>query len=272
MAAQHPTNPYSLAHEVQADGSVTFKCSQDVSANPWLALPPHHAVVVQTQSFWTAVGASTAANGWEETKWTALTWIDWELGDGTGGHAVRGVYRRDETGENLGYSIALYNEAGLRVVTIRGRGVVFRNRNFEAWRKAAKDEAKSAAPLESFAYASDAALGLTQDERAMVAPFTKDSGFVDALVTAQNGFPPGNPVIGGSGDHVNSTHLHELARQALFLVKERNDIETSGTMELNRYVELGAPLRMNIAADEARRLVFKVEQVGKPCATITLRW
>lgn len=272
MAPQHPANPYSFAHEVRDDGTAAFECSQDAKANPWLTLPPHHPVVVQTQSFWTAVGASSALQGWEKTKWTALTWIDWELGDASAGHATRGVYRRDGGDESLGYFLDLFNKDGAPVVTIHGCGVVFRNRNFEEWRQNAKDEAHKAAPSQTFTYASAAALALSKDERVLVAPFTKGSSFVDALVTAENGFPPGNPVIGGSGDHVNSTHLHELARQALFLVKERADIDTSGTMELNRYVELGAPVRLNIVADEAGRMVFEVTQVGKSCATITLRW
>lgn len=272
MATQHPANPYSLAHEVQADGSVVFQCSRDVGANPWLTLPPHHAVVVQTQSFWTAVGASTALQNWEESKWTALTWIDWELGDASGGHAVRGVYRREDDGGALGYSIALFNEQGAKVVTIRGRGVIFRNRNFEAWRKTAKEEAKGTAPNEDFAYASPEALGLTENERVLVAPFEQGSGFVASLVTPANGFPPGNPLIGGSGDHVNSTHIHEIARQALLLVKGRTDIDTSGTMELKRYVELGVPMQLNILAEEERMARFELEQLGKVCSKIELRW
>ena len=106
----------------------------------------------------------------------------------------------------------------------------------------------------------------------MVAPFTAGKNCVEALVTRENGLPPGNTLIGGSGDHVNSTHIHDIARQALYLIKGRNDIDTSGTMALNRYVELGTPLKLNIRADEDRRAAFEVEQVGKSCAEITLRW
>lgn len=272
MASQHPTNLYSFAHEVQPDGSVTFECSRDLADNAWLALPPHHPIVVQTQSFWTAVGASTAAQGLEATKWTALTWIDWELGDGTGGHAASGVYRREGGEESLGYSIELFNAAGASVVAIRGRGVVFRNRNFEKWRQTSKEEARQAVPSHNFTYASREALGLRADEHPLVAPFDPDKAHVEALVTMENGLPPANPLIGGSGDHVNSTHFHELARQALFLLKKRTDIDTSGTMELNRYVELGTPLQLKISDDAERATTFELEQLGKPCAQIKLRW
>lgn len=277
MAPNYTANPYCSSIEVQADGSVTFACSQDKAANAWLTLPPHHPVVVQTQAFWTAVGASIALQGMEATQWSALTWIDWQLGSGNDGHAVRGTYRRDETSENPSYEVVLYNEAGATVVTIRGRGVIFRNRNFEAWRADAKaqarqDQAGQGESSTSFTYATPQALGLTKDERALVAPIAAGADHVEALVTAANGFPPGNPLIGGSGDHVNSTHFHEIARQATFLVKGRTDIETSGTMTLNRYVELGTPLRLNILDNAESHIAYEIEQLGKTCAQITLRW
>lgn len=272
MAAQHPANPYSFAHEVQSDGTVAFECSRDPAVNPWLQLPPHHPVVLQTQSFWTAVGAGTALQGWETTQWTALTWIDWELGDSGGGHAARGVYARDGEAENLGYSLDLFNDAGALVVAIRGRGVVFRTRNFEKWREGSKGEARKAAASHDFVFADAQALGLTENERVLVAPFQPGQPHVDALVTPENGLAPSNPLIGGSGDHVNSTHLHELARQALYLVKGRSDIDSSGTMSMKRYVELGTPLRLNIREEADNSIAFEVEQLGKVCSEIELRW
>ncbi|WP_298307750.1 hypothetical protein [uncultured Erythrobacter sp.] len=272
MAQQHPANPYSCAHEVQKDGTVAFECSQDAKANPWLTLPPHHPVVVQTQSFWTAVGAASALQGWEKTKWTALTWIDWELGDASAGHATRGVYCRDGQDDSLGYFLDLFNKDGAKVVSIHGRGVVFRNRNFEKWRKASKEEARKSTQSSAFTYSGREVLGLVKDERAFVAPYQSDNSHVDVLVTKENGLPPGNPLIGGSGDHVNSTHLHEIARQALFLIKGRTDIDTSGEMTMKRYVELGTPGRLKITSNEADSIGFELEQLGKPCAEITLRW
>lgn len=272
MAPQHPDNPYSFAHEVQSDGSVAFKCSRDPAVNPWLTLPPHHPVVLQTQSFWTAVGASSVLQGWEATQWTALTWIDWELGDASGGHVAKGVYARDGDAKNLGYSLNLFNEDDALVVAIRGKGVVFRTRNFEKWREGSKSEARKAIPTDDFIFASPEALGLTQHERVLVAPFEAKAGHVAALVTPENGLAPCNPLIGGSGDHVNSTHLHELGRQALFLIKKRSDIDTSGEMTMKRYVELGTPLTLNIREQAENRITFEVEQLGKACAEIALRW
>jgi len=272
MAPNYSVNPYASDCRVQDDGSVTFGCSQDTGINPWLTLPPHHPVVIQTQAFWTSVGASVTLNGMEATQWSALTWINWELGAGEGGHAVRGTYTRDQTSENQSYEVVLFNADGAPIVTIQGKGVVFRSRNFEQWREGSKEEARKAALPEGFTYVGRDALGLTEEERVLVAPFDPKSGFVEALVNAENGFPPGNPMIGGSGDHVNSTHFHELARQALFLIKGRTDIDTSGTMSLNRYVELGTPLRLKIREQAESSITFELEQLGKGCAEIGLRW
>lgn len=266
------SNPYASDYEIRSGGLVTFQCSQDAGALPWLKLPPHHPVVIQTQAFWTAVGASIALAGMEATQWSALTWIDWELGDASGGHATHGEYRRDEQSENPSYEVVLFNRQAQPIVTIRGRGVIFRNRNFEEWREGSKEKAREAAPAVDFKYAAPDALGLSEDERALVAPFDPQSGFVEALVTTENGFPPGNPMIGGSGDHVNSTHFHEIARQALCLIEGRADIDTSGEMSLNRYVELGTPLKLNIVENVEQRITFELEQLEKPCAQITLRW
>ncbi len=272
MPPNYTNNPYAHGHEVREDGSVIFQCSLDEDALPWLNLPPHHPVVIQTQAFWTAVGASVVLAGMEATQWTALTWIEWELGEVDGGHATHGEYRRDEQAEHPHYEIVLFNAAKRPIVTIHGRGVVFRNRNFDQWREGSKEAARKAKPDVDFAYASHSDLGLTEDERALVALFDPKNEFVEALVTPDNGFPPGNPLIGGSGDHVNSTHFHEIARQALYLIKGRRDIDTSGEMSLNRYVELGTPIRLHIREDAADRMTFELKQMDRACAEITLRW
>ncbi len=266
------SNPYASDFTIRPDGLVTFTCSQDADTLPWLTLSPHHPVVVQTQAFWTAVGASMTLGGMEDGQWSALTWAAWELGDASGGQATHGEYRPDQTSENPSYELVLFNEASKATVTFRGRGVIFRNRNFEKWREGSKTEAHAATPTSDFIYTEHTALGLRKDERVLVAPYDLQSGYVEALVTPENGFPPGNPLIGGSGDHVNSTHFHEIARQALFLIKERNDIDTSGEMSLKRYVELGTPLRLNIRNEAKDSMTFELQQLNKTCAEITLRW
>lgn len=266
------SNPYSSRHQVQDDGSVTFTCTTDPAAQQWLSLPPHHPVVIQTQAFWTAVGAIAALDGLESSQWSALTWVDWVLADGSGGHATSGIYRREEIKGHESYRIELFNQHNALVVTIRGRGVVFRNRNFEEWRAGSKEEAKKSAPPADFTFASKTDLSLSGDECALVAPYEAGAAYLDALVTARNGLPPGNPLIGGSGDHVNSTHMHELARQALFLIKRRSDIDADGEMHLNRYVELGTPIRLNIREEKDHSLELELEQLDRPCAQIKLHW
>ena len=264
------SNPYSSNHTVQEDGSVTFTCTTDPAAQVWLSLPPHHPVVIQTQAFWTAVGASVALEGLEATQWSALTWLDWVLGDTGHGHAATGVYRRVEIEANLGYQIELFNKAGALIVTVRGRGVVFRNRNFEEWREGSKNEARKAKAPAEFAFASREELGLADNECPLVGPLAPERAVVDALVTAQNGLAPGNPLIGGSGDHVNSTHIGEVARQAVRLLTGRKDIILkAGSMTLNRYVELGTPfgLLVNEISDTSAK--FTLEQLGRECSVIT---
>jgi hypothetical protein len=43
-------------------------------------------------------------------------------------------------------------------------------------------------------------------------------------------------------------------------------------MTLNRYVELGTPLRLNILDNAESHIAYEIEQLGKTCAQITLRW
>ncbi len=271
MAHSYP-NPYASDYTAQSDGSLRFQCSQDTHTLPWLTLPPHHPVVIQTQAFWTAVGAFMLLGGMEDGQWSALTWIDWELGDADGGHAAHGVYRSTELDGKQSYDVVLFNADGAAIVTIRGRGVVFRNRNFEKWREGSKGEARAATRTSDFVYAKPKDLNLRADERALVAPYNPATDFVEALATQENGFPPGNPLIGGSGDHVNATHFHEIARQALFLIKGRSDIDTSGEMSRKRYVELGTPLRLKIRDEAEDSITFELVQLDKSCAEITLRW
>lgn len=92
---------------------------------------------------------------------------------------------------------------------------------------------------------------------------------MEVLVRPENGASPRNRVIGGSGDHVNSTHLGEVTRQALCLVLGDPHLQiTGGEMHLNRYVELGAPFELG----ETGAMTFTLEQLGKPCAETDPRW
>lgn len=270
---QYP-DPYCFGYEQQADGTLAFECSDNVERFRWLALPPRHPAVIQTQNFWGSVGALITLEGEEATKWSALTWTEWECGEGEVGRAVRGVYERIEAEGGPAFAMAFFDTADREIVNMRGRGVVFRNRNFEKWREESKSEAQAKADPCEFRFASRMALGLSEKEFPFIAPLAgPDANAIDALVTRENGLPPYNPHLSGSGDHVNTTHFAEAARQAACLVSGDPDVVIKGgEMTLTRYVELGMPFRLNIADRGENSLMLELEQLERPCAQMTVRW
>ena len=266
-------DPYTIGHTRQDDGSLHFQCSCDAEAFPWLSLAPQHPVVIQTQQFWTSFGALVFEGGLEDGQWSALTWMDYALGDLDAGHAAHGVYSRIENERGPAFALTLFDAADREVVSMRGRGVVFRNRNFEEWREGSKSEAKEARSSVDFEYASPESLGLGEGEFAFVAPLVSGSNRIEALITPDNGMPPANRVISGSGDHVNSTHFGEVTRQALCLITGDPMVQiTGGEMHLKRYVELGTPFSLSFESHKAGAITFTLEQLGRECAVIDLRW
>ncbi|BDI60203.1 hypothetical protein [Qipengyuania nanhaisediminis] len=271
---------YTSNHEIDADGTVRFACSRDCGEWPWLALGPHHPVALQAQNFWASVGAANALGSMSEGQWSALTWTEWQCGAPRVGDAARGTYRREVSGDSDNFVIALFDEADREIVTMRGRGVVFRNRNFEQWREEAKRKAAASAPAKAppapSEMASRAALGLGQGEHPLIAPSTDNGGengedFI-GIVTPENAMPPNNRVLSGSGDHVNTVHMVEAARQALCLATgDPRPAIGGGEMTLKRYVELGTPFTLSLSHGEAGETRFTLDQLGRECAAMVLR-
>ena len=272
MARQF-TRSYSHSHTVADNGSVEFECSTDTAEWPWLTLGAHHPVVIQAQNFWTSVGAIMALGGMEDGQWSALTWTDWQCGEPSTDMAVRGRYERENSGDDETYVIELFDADARLIVRMRGRGVVFRNRNFEEWRNKSKQEAHRQANTKAVTFAPADALGLGPSEYPLIGSATGEATETfDALITSENGLPPANPMLGGSGDHVNSVHMIETARQALCLLEADPKVEIiGGEMELNRYVELGTPFKLRIEDRSAGTTRFALEQLDRTCAFLTLR-
>lgn len=271
--AQGAGESYAFDYERTGDGALGFRCSGDARRWPWLSLPPRHPLVIQTQNFWASFGALRFEGGLEEGQWSALTWTDWSLGDARAGHAVRGVYQKVEAEAGPAFGLTLFDAQDRSIVTTRGRGVVFRNRNFEKWREASKQVARKDRNACAFTYAEDAQLALGEGEFALVAPLAPGETRIEALVTPENGMPPANRVISGSGDHVNTTHFGEVTRQALCLVTRDPEVQvTGGEMTLKRYVELGTPFALTFERDDPGTITFTLEQLDKQCAQITLHW
>ena len=265
--------PYAFDFKREADQSLSFRCATNTADWGWLALSPQHPVVIQTQQFWTSYCAILFEGGMEEGQWSALTWMDYSLGDLGAGHAVRGVYTRVEAERGPAFALSLFDDQDREIVAMRGRGVVFRNRNFEQWREGAKSKAKVTRPSHPFTYASKTDLALGDGEFAFVAPLEGRAERVEALITHENGMPPANAVISGSGDHVNSTHFGEVTRQALCLLTDNPAVQVlGGEMDLNRYVELGTPFALKFSQPSDGSVTFTLEQLGKDCATVTLRF
>lgn len=267
-----PGPTYTNAHEVREDGIVSFACSTDTEQWPWLALPPQHPIVIQTQNFWSSVGASSALGTLEEGKWSALTWTDWELGDRNAGLATNGTFKRTQVGDELAFETRLFDTQDREIVRMRGKGVVFRTRNFEEWRAEKKRKAVAPEAPEEFVYAPRDRLGLSEREPPLISPIDNGTD-ARALITAENGLMPGHPFFSGSGDHVNAPHLAEVGRQVASLLTDGTPILIAhGEMDMHRYVELGCPFEIELTEHGAASATMEIEQLGRSCATLSLRW
>ncbi|MEP3049838.1 MAG: hypothetical protein ABJP48_10225 [Erythrobacter sp.] len=271
------TRAYTSDHQVQPDGSVRFGCSNDQHEWPWLNLPAQHPLVIQTQNFWTSVGATDALGTRDESKWSALTWTDWHLGEPQSGQAVSGHFVPSGDEDEIAFSTTLFDAQDRLIVTMNGKGVIFRNRNFETWREGSKKQArKQTTPPAGFAYATRAMLDLPPQEPPLLAPLgIDDSGRLStaALITKENGLIPGHPYFSGSGDHVNTPHLAEIGRQVVSLLNQgRSPVINFGEMDMHRYIELGTAIDIVIDQHSECAANLAIHQLGKSCATITMRW
>lgn len=258
---------FTSDHVVHADGSVDFACSQDDRLWPWSALDPHHPGAIQALSYWVSVESAMALGKWDPDKWSALTWTRWQCGDPGVGRLAGGTYTRSTIDGKESFSIYLRDAAGRDICRLDGRGVVFRTRDFEKWRKPDKQAAPKALS-DSFAFASDALLGLAPGERPFLSPLHADSA--TALIDAANGMPPGHPWLDGSGDHVNSAHLAEVARQFTSLLRGGQPFRVTGAeMRFDHYVELGSPFEVERVDSNSGAVTMQVRQAGRDCTRIT---
>ncbi|MEP5937971.1 MAG: hypothetical protein ABJ239_06560 [Erythrobacter sp.] len=269
-----PDKSYIYDPELIGEDSVAFACSTDVKAWPWLALPPHNPGAINAQSFWTSIGASRARNTMDEDKWSALTWTRWECGDDYAAHAVRGTYDGGRSDGRISFTTTLYDVHDRLVVKVLGKGVIFQNRDFESWRAKAKQQAEMVPDLSDFDFAQHGKLGLTDGEHPFVSPLTgADGRSLQGLITKENGLMPGNRYFGGSGDHVNSTHLAELSRQALSLLHDGVNVKvTGGEMTMHRYVELGSIIDVTVSNRDAEKIELKFAQAGHDCTSVSLQF
>lgn len=260
--AQLPDTRFCEAHGILRDGSVPLTCSGDQQAWPWLVLDPHHPIVVQTVNFWASVEAGLLKGNWEEGQWTALTEMEWECGAPGCGHAHHGLADYFDQGSKQHFRLTLFDANGHLVYRVSGAGVVFRNRDFEGWRDASKQAAADLV-AEDFTFAPDDRVQAPCPGGSVLAALASpDARTAQGLVTAENGLPPGNPYMSGSGDHVNATHLAEAVRQFAALTGgAKQPYPRAGSARFTHYVELGVPFEVSGDGRETQ-----VHQNGKLCA------
>ena len=267
-----PAKSFTHSHEVGEDGCVHFRCSEDVSLWRWLELAPGHPIIVQVANYWVSVECSTFRGTFDPTKWSALVWTEWHCGSRDTGHPVRGVMGPlGEDGE-LGFAIELFDAQDRPAFSMKGRGVVFRTRNFEGWRGESKTKLAREDAAEGFTYATKAAVGAGPNEFSFLAPVAMgDTITCEGLITPLNGLPPAHPYISASGDHVNAAHIAEAARQFLALFKGNPAIRVSGgEITFKHYVEINAPFTITLVEGSSASISMILAQGGRECSLIRL--
>lgn len=272
--ANASAEPFTQTPVVMDDGTVTFKCSSDQDQWPWLALHPFDPIVVQTINYWVSVETSTARGTWDPTKWSALTQTRWKCGEPGVGHATHGVSDVAGKGDSPRFELTFFNDDGALVYKMSGIGVVFQTRDFESWRNKAKQKLEKSAPITDFEFATTEAVGVKTQAECFVSPILNlDAPSARALITSESGFPPVHPYLSGSGDHVNSTHLADVARQfANLLLGGGSHLIAGGEMTFDRYVELDRPFEIELGNQNFsdQTLFMSVRQANRLCATIEI--
>jgi len=270
---------YTHSYVVGNDGSLSFACSQDAQSWPWLRLHPFDPIVVQTLNFYVAHEPAIFRERYAPGQWTALTNTGWKCGARNVGPAVRGVAKPPPDEDSVTYDVNLYDRDDALVYRLYGEGVVFRNRDFAAWRQGQKRELGPEMDLAEFAFIDASAVGVGTSAEVLVSVLEPGpEACAQALVTAENGFPPLHPYHDGSGDHVNATHLADAARQFLaLLVRTPTLTVVDGEMHFERYVELGYPFRLRQEGPVSRKRVLaqarvSIEQFDRRCAFVDLSW
>lgn len=261
---------YTFHHAVEKDGAVTFECTQDRDIWPWLNLAPTHPIPIQTVNFWASFDSGVFLDEFRADSWTALTRLEWTCGSADVGLPRRGRYASFQEEDRARYTLQLWDEGGALVADYAGQGVTFRTRNFEDWRGKAKKKLRDPEPP-GLAYAAASDVGVETPSESFLAPLsrTQDAISTTGLITKENGLRPAHPYIGGSGDHVNSTHMGEIARQFGQLLFEKPLPHLGGRMKLKHYVELGVTFEVALKAQTETGFEISIHQADRLCAEVT---
>ncbi len=233
---------------------------------PWLSLPPQHPVLLEKYQYFAAVTALMAQPGYDPTVYTALTRFSWRCPKLTTQQlATSGVCTF--SAKNRQFELELSTPSQI-LVTSRGEGAGFEDRDFLAWRQAARAKV--------LAQADDTAFELAPPEKTASFPFVslledRDGIRVSrARVTRQRGFWPVHPFHTGSGDHVNAGHLFDCVLQVAHLVAGCPVECTGGEAAFHRFVELDAAFEIHVRKVDGGAMAVSIHQAGRECAVISL--
>lgn len=285
--------PYekSLVAEVRAidDTHCALAYDPDRRQWPWLALPCWHPVVAEKYSYFSSVTAGLATGLLSETSFTALTAMDWQFHGEflTGRYPLTGEMESLTADRQARFTLRAKDGAGEPVYHMQGRGVVFRSRDFEAWRAQLKSSAMGRDVDPSAFVAAPATLAACSMQEAVLIAAPVDDSTCTARVSEITGFHPGHPYHTGSRDHANAAHLLDAAYQAAHALLARRGTWKAGNSPLccsggrarfRSYVELDRNFDLTLTQcapppGEAENTVetrFDVQQDGRPCARLTL--
>ena len=251
-----------------------FECSTETLIWPWLKLCPIHPILVQTINFWASIDSSEFLGTFDPEVWTALTQVEWTCGTPDVGLPVRGVYGTERQDDRARYTLEFYDAIDEQVARMSGQGVTFRTRNFEGWRDESKEKIVKPQPP-PFEYAAKDQVDVGTQSESLLAPLTLgETVTTSGLITKANGLRPAHPYIGGSGDHVNSTHMGEVGRQFAELLLGERLINRSGEMQFMHYVELGHPFHIEMLSHDeaAQSFSLLVRQAGRDCTRIRMTY
>ncbi|MEM8785525.1 MAG: hypothetical protein AAGF19_06695 [Pseudomonadota bacterium] len=275
--ADYPSAPLTHSHHILDDGTVAFRCSKDKDAWPWLALAPAHPIIIQTLNYWAFVETSQARGGVDARTGGALTYSRWysgKAGVGPIDHGIAEEPKPDESGKRQHWTMTFFDAEGRLVSRLYGSGVIFRERDFAAWRDEAKHKMPMPQDASAFMYAGPEALGVASHTECFLSPLlTREPPTAEALVARDKAFIPNHPYHGGSGDHVNAHQLADSAMQFAHLVKRQGRLRCiGGEMAFKHFVELDRPFTLEQSETDGASgaLSLTVTQEATLCTAITL--
>ncbi len=275
--ANTSSSVFVVDHAVDQNGVMTFRCVRDERVFPWTTLPFAHPILIQMMGYFVSVGLASHRGTLDPDQWTALTEINWRCLGARDDRRRPDRGRADPVGSDGSpdFDFTIFDEAGAPLYRLAGKGVVFRNRDFEGWRAKNKNRIMALPEPLDFEFADPDAAEVASAAQCFVSPRVSTSPpAVDALLTAKSGFPPAHPFHDGSGDHVNSSHQADAADQAarVMFPELRGAICRRGTIRFKGYVELERPFRLIAGALELRdqALTLAISQGGRDCSEVAM--